>query len=75
MQRSTSKWVTEMDAEGFPLKESHWHVGDDYVNLQTTLAASMSGPGLNETECYKFASNAAGSLVKACTINDSIWND
>jgi len=65
------KWVTGMDAEGFPLKESHWHVGDDYVNLQTTLAASMSGPGLNETECYKFASRAAGSLEKACTMTVS----
>lgn len=62
------KWVTTIDAEGFPLKESHWHIGDDYVNLQSTLTASMNGQGWNETECFKFASKAAVSLEKACTM-------
>lgn len=68
-------WVTGMDAEGFPLKESYWHIGDDYVNLQSTLLASMSGPGLNETQCFKFTSSNVRSLEKACTMKMSAMTE
>jgi hypothetical protein len=59
-------WETSINDEGFPLKESHWHVGESYRMVQSHLKDYLNGEGLNQSECEKRW--VQFGLVKACRI-------
>lgn len=59
-------WEEGIEKDGFPLKESYWHVGDDYINVQSKLSEYINGEGLGESVCEK-ALQGQG-LDKACRV-------
>ena len=59
-------WEEGIDKDGFPLKESYWHVGDDYMNVQSKLSEYLNGEGLGESACEKGLQGQG--LDKACRI-------
>lgn len=40
-----------METNGFPLKESYWHVGEKYKEIQSNLMTYMNGEGLGKSDC------------------------
>lgn len=40
-----------METDGFPLKESYWHVGEKYKEIQSNLMTYMNGEGLVKNAC------------------------
>lgn len=42
------KWETETSANGYPLAESHWHVGTEYEQIRDRLRKHIATPKLNE---------------------------
>ncbi|KAL3942006.1 MAG: hypothetical protein SGBAC_003718 [Bacillariaceae sp.] len=42
------KWETETSSNGYPLAESHWHVGSEYEAIRDTLRKHISTPKLNK---------------------------
>lgn len=59
-------WERSINDEGFPLKESHWHVGEAYKDVQSHLKNYINGENLNQSECEKRWGEFG--LAKACRI-------
>lgn len=59
-------WEQGIMSDGFPLKESYWHVGGDYLQVQSKLTEYINREGIGQSVCEK-ALEAQG-LEKACRI-------
>lgn len=59
-------WEEGIEKDGFPLKETYWHVGGDYMNVQSKLSEFLNGEGLGESACEKGLQGQG--LDKACRI-------
>lgn len=46
-------WKSGIDKDGFPLKESYWHIGDTYKSVQNTLKTYLNGEGKGNSACEK----------------------
>lgn len=44
-------WEEGMKVDGFPLKESYWHVGSIYEDIQKTLHDYVNGEGKGKSRC------------------------
>lgn len=59
-------WEEGIEKDGFPLKETYWHVGDEYKNVQSKLSEYLNGEGRGESVCEKALQEQG--LDKACLI-------
>lgn len=46
-------WELGIQSDGFPLKESYWHVGEIYTQSRTKLSNYLNNDGFNTTACEK----------------------
>ncbi len=61
-------WEDGMEKNGFPLKESYWHVGKEYEKVRSKLSNYLNNEGFNTTACEK-KWGAIPGLDKACRIS------
>ncbi len=59
-------WKSGIEKDGFPLKESYWHVGDIYKTAQDTFKSYMAGEGKGKSQCEKKFESVG--LAKVCRI-------
>ncbi len=70
LDKAFAVWEEGIDKDGFPLKESYWHLGDEYKQFRNNLTSYLNGPGLGESECEKRWSKLPG-LDKVCRMSMS----
>ncbi len=63
-------WENGIEADGFPLKESYWHVGTHYKTIRKNLVEYINDEekGKGETKCEERLANFLPGLEKACRI-------
>ncbi len=49
--RAFDIWEEGIKKDGFPLKESYWHVGEIYKDIQDTLLTYINGEGKGKSKC------------------------
>jgi len=65
MKNALKVWEDGIDGDdGFPLKESYWHVGEEYKTVQNNLKSFINGEGKDTSLCEKFL--APINMTKAC---------
>lgn len=51
LKNALQLWEEGMQNDGFPLKESYWHIGDTYKSVQDNLVSYMNGTGMGKSLC------------------------
>jgi hypothetical protein len=51
LEEAFNIWELGIEASGFPLKESYWHVKDVYVDSRGSLSNYLNNEGFNKTNC------------------------
>jgi len=52
-QKAFDIWEEGIGKDGFPLKESYWHIGEIYKDMQNTLRTYINGEGKGTSLCEK----------------------
>ncbi len=61
-------WENGIETDGFPLKESYWHVGTEYKTIRKNLVEYINGEGKGKTDCEESMAKYLPGLDKACRI-------
>jgi hypothetical protein len=51
LDEALDMWERGIKTDGFPLKESYWHVGDIYTSVRSHLSDYLNNEGFQKTRC------------------------
>ena len=66
LKKALGIWENGIDQNGFPLKESYWHVGETYKLVQDNLMTYMNDKGKGQSRCETHLQQ--DGLERACRI-------
>lgn len=66
LDEALNLWEDGIQTDGFPLKETYWHVGPTYKAARGNLSNHLNNEGRGTSECEKKWVQHPGGLDRAC---------